>query len=209
MESSSWMGGLLRVCDWISKLAYLNLLWLGFTVVGFGVLGFAPATVAMFTILRKWIMGESSIAIFPLFLSVYKSEFKKANILWSCLLVSVLFMYVDLVLINSMQGILHYMFLSFFVIAFILMLIITVYIFPVYVHFEGSILHYFKSAILLGASFPGRTILMMLSIGTGILISILFPGVGLLFFGSGISFALMYFSFSIFMTKLENTKSFK
>lgn len=206
MESSSWMGGLLRVCDWISKLAYLNLLWLGFTVLGFVIFGFAPATVAMFTILRKWIMGESYLSIFSLFWSVYKSEFKKANILWSCLLVSVLFMYVDWVLIHSMQGILHYMLLIFFVIAFIFILMITMYIFPVYVHFEGSVLHYFKSAILLGASFPGRTFLMMLSVGTGSLVSILFPGVGLLFCGSGISFALMYFSFSIFKTKLAKTK---
>jgi len=198
MESTGWTGGLYRICDWISKFAYVNLLWMFFTLVGLIIFGIAPSTVALFTIIRKWIMGEHHIKIFSSFWEVYKREFKKANILWSSLVVVLLFMYIDLVLIQAMQGVLHYFFLTCFVIMSIILSIILLYIFPVYVHFEGTILHYYKSSILLGTSFPFRTFMMVLAVGTSIFIGLLFPGVAILFFGSGIAFALMYFSYSIF-----------
>ncbi|MGQ4666094.1 YesL family protein [Metabacillus halosaccharovorans] len=198
METTGWTGGIYRICDWISKLAYVNLLWIFFTLAGLILFGIAPSTVALFTIIRKWMMGEHNISIFSSFWNVYKREFKKANILLGSLLVVLAFMYIDLVLIQAMQGLLHYIFLTCFVIMSIILTIIFLYIFPVYVHFEGSILHYYKSSILLGTSFPLRTFMMVLAVGTGLFISLLFPGVALLFLGSGIAFALTYFSYSIF-----------
>ncbi|MCM3440483.1 MULTISPECIES: YesL family protein [Bacillaceae] len=198
METSGWTGGIYRICDWISKLAYVNLLWMFFTLAGLILFGIAPSTVALFTIIRKWMMGEHNISIFSSFWDVYKREFKKANILLGSLLVVIAFMYIDLVLIQAMQGLLHYIFLTCFVIMSIILTIIFLYIFPVYVHFEGSILHYYKSSILLGTSFPLRTFMMVLAVGTGLFISLLFPGVAFLFLGSGIAFALTYFSYSIF-----------
>ncbi|WP_226529639.1 YesL family protein [Metabacillus niabensis] len=198
METSGWTGGIYRICDWISKLAYINLLWMFFTLAGLILFGIAPSTVALFTIIRKWMMGEHNISIFSSFWNVYKREFKKANILMGTLLVVLAFMYIDLVLIQAMQGLLHFVFLTCFVIMSMILLVIFLYIFPVYVHFEGSILHYYKSSILLGTSFPLRTFMMVLAVGTGLFISLLFPGVAVLFLGSGIAFALTYFSYSIF-----------
>ncbi|WP_158638601.1 YesL family protein [Metabacillus litoralis] len=207
MESAGWTSGVLRICDWISKFAYINLLWIFFTLIGFIIFGIAPSTVALFSIVRKWIMGEHNISIFSSFWNVYKSEFKKANILWGTLLCIIGFMYIDLVLINSMQGILHYIFLTCFVIMTFIFSIVLIYIFPVYVHLEGSILQYYKSAILLGTSFPFRTFTMILAVVTGILIGLIFPGVALLFFGSGVAFVLMYLSYSIFASMNLSTNS--
>ncbi|MBD8068648.1 YesL family protein [Bacillus sp. PS06] len=200
METTGLTGGLFRIFDWISKLAYINLLWMFFTLVGFIVIGIAPSTVAMFSIVRKLVMGESDLPIFSTFWSIYKREFKKSNLLSFSLIFILGIMYVDWVLIHAMSGMLHYILLVCFIIISILLSVVLIYIFPVYVHFEGSIFHYYKSAILLGSSFPIRTIIMALAIATGILISIMFPGVALLFFGSGLSFVLMYFSYSIFAT---------
>ncbi|TXC90608.1 DUF624 domain-containing protein [Metabacillus litoralis] len=207
LESAGWTSGVLRICDWISKFAYINLLWIFFTLIGFIIFGIAPSTVALFSIVRKWIMGEHNISIFSSFWNVYKSEFKKANILWGTLLCIIGFMYIDLVLINSMQGILHYIFLTCFVIMTFIFSIVLIYIFPVYVHLEGSILQYYKSAILLGTSFPFRTFTMILAVVTGILIGLIFPGVALLFFGSGVAFVLMYLSYSIFASMNLSTNS--
>jgi uncharacterized membrane protein YesL len=200
MQSHGLTGGFFRICEWITKLAYVNLLWVFFTFVGLVILGLAPSTVAMFSIVRKWIMGESDISIFSSFWSIYKRELKKSNLLWFSLLFIFVFMYVDWVLINAMSGILYYLLLSCFIIIAILLTVVLIYIFPVYVHFEGSILHYYKSAILIGTTFPFRTIIMGITVGAGILLSLFFPGVGLVFFGSGLSFILMYISFTIFKT---------
>lgn len=198
MESNSWMGGLIRICEWITRLAYLNLLWIFFSIVGLIIFGVGPSTVSLFSIIRKWIMGESNISIFPSFWLIYKRELKKANLLWFSFLFIFLIMYVDWVLINSMTGILHNILLGIFVIIALLLAVVLIYIFPVYVHFEGTILHYYKSAFLLGTSFPFRTMIMGIALGTGFLISLLLPGVAILFFGSGLSFVLMYVSYSIF-----------
>ncbi|WP_045514978.1 DUF624 domain-containing protein [Neobacillus niacini] len=61
MESTDWMGKLLGICQWITRLAYINLLWLFFMSVGLFVFGAAPSTAAMFTIMRKWIKGETDL----------------------------------------------------------------------------------------------------------------------------------------------------
>ncbi|WP_396954475.1 DUF624 domain-containing protein, partial [Niallia sp.] len=49
-----------RVYHWsnaIAKLMYVNALWMGCTFLGLGIFGFFPATAAMFSVVRKWIMG--------------------------------------------------------------------------------------------------------------------------------------------------------
>lgn len=198
MQTSGLMGGLFRVCEWITKFAYVNVLWVAFTLVGFIVFGFAPSTIALFSIVRKWILGESEFSILSTFWSIYKREFRKANLLWLLFMTVFTLMYIDWVLINSMQGTFYYFMLGCFIICAMLLTVVLIYIFPVYVHFEGSIFHYLKSALLLGASFPFRTFVMIISVVTCVFLGLLFPGVGILFLGSGISFALMYLSYSLF-----------
>lgn len=44
--------GCYQVFTWIARLAYLNLLWIGFSVLGLGIFVFL-ATVSMFAITRK------------------------------------------------------------------------------------------------------------------------------------------------------------
>lgn len=200
METNGLMGGLYKVCEWVTRLAYLNLLWMLFTFIGFIILGFGPATVAMFSIIRKWLMGERNLSIFSSFWLVYKKEFMKANLLWMSLVAIFIMLYVDWVLINSMNGMLHHLFLGCFIIISVLIVVVLIYIFPVYVQFEGSILHYYKSAFLLGASFPIRTIIITITSAAGILLSLIFPGVGILFLASGLGFVIMYISYTIFST---------
>jgi uncharacterized membrane protein YesL len=40
---------IVTLCDWVAKLAYVNLLWFLFTAAGLLIFGFMPATVALFT----------------------------------------------------------------------------------------------------------------------------------------------------------------
>src|SRR5699024_9512825 len=61
------------------KLAYLNLLWLLFCVLGGFVFGWAPATVSLFTILKKW-TEKKDLRIFRTFFYTFKNEFIKSNV---------------------------------------------------------------------------------------------------------------------------------
>ncbi len=58
------MSALNKAFEWITKIAYLNLLWLGFTLLGLIIFGIFPATAATFTVARKWVTGYPDVAIY-------------------------------------------------------------------------------------------------------------------------------------------------
>ncbi len=66
-------------CEAVVKIAWLNGLWLLFTLLGGVLFGWAPSTAAMCAVIRKWLMGQKDVLIFPLFLDTYKKEFLKVN----------------------------------------------------------------------------------------------------------------------------------
>ncbi|WP_077617167.1 YesL family protein [Bacillus sinesaloumensis] len=152
-----------RWCGAISRLIYLNVLWLLFTVMGLVIAGFVPATVALFSITRKWIMGEEDIPVFSTFWSVYKKEFFKSNLLGLTLFIAGYILYVDLVFLPTTS--VFYMVVRYALIAICsVFIVILLYIFPIYVHFNGSIKTYIKHSVMYGLSHPLVTFSMMLGI---------------------------------------------
>jgi uncharacterized membrane protein YesL len=198
MDSTDWMGKLLGICQWITRLAYINLLWLFFMVLGLFVLGAAPATVTMFTIIRKWIKGESDLPVFTTYWNTYKKEFWKANSLGFILAGISLILYLDWRLISSVQGSLYPILMGCLIGIVFLFLVVTLFIFPVYVQYEYKTLQYIKTAFLLGISYPLYTMVMISAAICIFALSIFFNGVGILFFGSGLSYVLMYISNLLF-----------
>lgn len=75
------MGGFYRISEWIMRFAYVNILWIAFTLIGLVFLGFFPATASLFAVVRKWIQGNNEVPIFSFFWTNYKSSFLKSNIL--------------------------------------------------------------------------------------------------------------------------------
>lgn len=198
MESSVWMGRFYEICQWITRLAFINLLWLLFMVVGIFIFGVAPSTVAMFTIIRKWLRGETDLPIFSTFWETYKKEFWKANRLGFILLGISIVLFLDWRLIGSLQGSLYPILMGCLIGVAFLFLTVLLFIFPVYVQYEYKILQYLKTSFLLGISYPLYTLVMASAATCVFTISIFFNGVGILFFGSGLSFILMYISNLLF-----------
>src|SRR5690625_1006749 len=87
---------LFRVCEIICKMAYVNVLWIIFTLFGLVAFGFFPSTVALFAVTRKWIMGEHSIPVFTTFWSVFRQEFFKSTWLGIGLFIIGYILYIDL-----------------------------------------------------------------------------------------------------------------
>lgn len=79
MELNGFVGVLYRTSEWIMRLVYLNLLWIAFSLLGIVLFGFFPATAAMFSVVRKWIMGETDVRVFKEFWQTYRKEFWKSN----------------------------------------------------------------------------------------------------------------------------------
>lgn len=191
-------GSLYKVCEWMYRLAYLNLLWIIFTFIGFIIVGFGPATVAMYSVMRKWLDSEDDFSVFPTFLAYYRLEFKQANKIGLVLFTVSLFIVIDTRLVGSFDGVILYIFLSSLITVSILLLVVMLYIFPLVVQYKNTTFQYFKSALILGVSFPIRTLLMFGSVLSVVFICLIFPVISFFYLGSGLSFITMFFSDHLF-----------
>lgn len=200
---NSWMNKINHILNWIVRLAYLNLLWIFFTLIGGIVFGFIPSTVVMFSIMRKWLNNDDDFPVLPEFFSHYKQEFMKANILGVILLFVGVFIYIDSQLIVAFKGPIKIMLLGSFATVGVLYMLVLLYIFPVYVQYKNGVFQYIKSALLIGISYPTRTLVMSISVVSLLFICFVFPAISFLFLGSGLSFIIMFFSNHLFIKMTE------
>ncbi|GAE33949.1 YesL family protein [Halalkalibacter akibai] len=190
----NWTGKLLHYLEWGVRVAYLNVLWIAFTLLGLIVLGFMPATAAMFSVLRKWFRGEQDIRLFSTYWQYYKQEFLKINGIGLTLLLIGAILYVDMFFLVSFSHWVSTILLFILGVISFCYVIVLIHIFPVYVHFRLSFFHYFKYALMIGLYQPFRTFLLV--IGTVLITYLLFsyPGTLLLFSGSSVSAYIMWLS---------------
>ena len=102
------MGKLFTLCEWVMKLAYVNLLWFLFSIGGLIIFGVFPATVALFTIVRKWIVKETELPIWRTFLTVFLKEFKSSNKLGLVFIFSGIFLTFDVFYIRTIEGLFQF-----------------------------------------------------------------------------------------------------
>jgi uncharacterized membrane protein YesL len=186
------------ICVWIFRFAYLNILWLLFTLAGAVVLGIFPATIAMFAVERRWIQGDSEFTIFQQFWSAYKQEFVKINLLgYTVTLLSALLVlnyFISASLNNAIGDVLSWLLLG----LLLLCTVAVIYIFPVYVHYDVKYLDYIKHAFVIGISSPLMSLLIVLSFLFYFYVVTIFPGILPLYTGSILSFAVMWFAHCAF-----------
>lgn len=146
--------------EWIVRLVWTNILWFVFIVAGLGVFGIMPATVALFTVTRKWKMGDLDVSILKVFKETFRKEFVRSNILGLIFAAISCFLYVDLKIAENMEGtfsVILYVFISFIILLYLNTLI---HFFPVYVHFNYSLRDYIKQSFIISLISPVSTILM-------------------------------------------------
>jgi len=133
--------------EWLIRLIWTNLLWIFFTVAGLGVFGIMPATVAMFTVTRRWNMKETEFSIWHLFKDTYIKSFKESNLIGLIFLLIGGFLFLDLSFSEQMTGFFS-LFLYVLFLFLLLMLFVTIlFFFPLYVHYTFSIKEYILQAL--------------------------------------------------------------
>jgi uncharacterized membrane protein YesL len=192
--SSSWLEGrIYGICEWITRLAYVNILWGLFTLVGAIFLGVAPATVALFTVVRKWLLfNDNDVPIFKTFFNTYKKEFLQANKIGLFIGLVSYILYIDFLYIANVREAFQLAFSVFLFVILVFYAITLLYIFPIYVHYELRFLQYIKYSFFIGMANPLMTLTMFLSI---ILLTVLFiyiPGLIPFFSVSLVSVVLMW-----------------
>ncbi|WP_407267950.1 YesL family protein [Radiobacillus sp. PE A8.2] len=188
---------LYRLSEWIMKLAYVNFLWIFFTIVGLGVFGFFPGTVAMFTIIRKWLMKDVDAPIFKTFWHAYRKDFLRANILGFSMIVIGYLLYVDYRFFQSTGSLLQPISFIFIILLF-LYFVVFLYIFPVFVHYEYKLFEYIKYSLVIALGKPFQTFVMVMSSFILLFVFQFLPGLIPFFAGSLMSIVLMWIAANAF-----------
>lgn len=200
MELVGVTGRFFKTCEFISKMAYVNLLWILFTVLGLGIFGFMPSTIALFTVTRKWIMGERDIPVFKTFWTTYRKEFFKSTIFGALLFIIGYIIYVDLTLLPT-GGLFTFLRAGIFICG-ILYTILLLYIFPIYVHYDWKKTLYLRYALLIGIAHPHYTALITIGIVALYYICVTIPGLIPFFSVSLFSYVVMWVVYRI-IQKME------
>jgi uncharacterized membrane protein YesL len=200
MEMNRLLTGIYNLCRWITHFAYLNILWILFTLVGAVVLGIVPSTVASFAVARKTAMGEEDVPVFKTFWKTYRSEFIRANGLGLLLTAIGLVWYFDLHFFRQYDGtfftIMNYLMMMIGMVYFIMLL----FIFPVFVHYDLKIYQYVTHALKIGFLKPITIVFMLVGSLCTYYFLIYLPGLIPIF---GISF-FVYFNMWVAYKSFEN-----
>lgn len=193
-------GKLYKSMEFIMNAFLLNLLWL---LLCLPILTIFPATTAMFGVVREW-KKQNDIRIFTAFFRLFRENFKQSFLIGILWLVFTGLLLGDLIIINQLNSSVKYILFSFFFLMGILYLFVSIYIFPVLVHYQVTWKNAIKNALLLSISTLHHTILSILIIAACLVLYFYLPAAMML--GFSISAYLIY---SLVSSRFhhENTKN--
>ncbi|MGN8647430.1 YesL family protein [Gracilibacillus sp. HCP3S3_G5_1] len=163
MNQSGLITKLYAIMEWITRIAYVNILWILFSILGLLIFGLAPATASMFTITRQWLKGNSDVPVFKTFWRSYRAHFIQANLLLWPLAIFAYIIYINYQYLYIVPSSIYYFMQFIFATLVLILLVLLFYIFPVFVHFEYKTFHYYKIALLIGVSNPFLTVTMFIT----------------------------------------------
>ncbi|MFJ7889892.1 YesL family protein [Lysinibacillus xylanilyticus] len=204
MEFEGWKGKLYWTVELITLLAVLQLMWIGLTLLGLVLFGITPATVAMFTTLRKRLLGEDDLKLLvKTYWKTYKMELISSNKIGIIILGIGYFLTINFQLISLFHGMTGLLLLTFFMTISILFCIMVLNIFQIYAHYELPSIRYFAVSILFSVAYPLQMIGSIVGLAVLYLIFSWIPGL-LPFFGVSLTaLFLSWMSSHIFKKKTE------
>ncbi|UAL54435.1 YesL family protein [Metabacillus dongyingensis] len=161
MELNGFYSGIFRVFEWITRLVGLNILWLLFTISGLILFGIFPATAAMFAVARKWVLGDENIRVFHFFWRSFKKEFWKSQLLGYLFLLISFILFIDIKFFLDQGSLLSKFMLLVSINLTIVFLVVIVFLFPAFVHFDWKLFQYLNRSLLIAILNPKLTILMI------------------------------------------------
>ncbi len=193
------MGGFYKLSEWVMKFTYLNILWILFTFLGVILFGFFPATVAMFAVIRMWLKNDIDKPIFKTFVSYYKKEFIKGNLLGLLLIAIGLLMYVNINFLRFSESVFTHFLIWPNLLLSLIFILTLIYIFPVYVHFDSNVFILLKNAFIVMITHPLSTLIMVVLFIAYSYLVITLPVLVPIISGSLLAFLTMGISYRTFM----------
>ncbi|MCD9025638.1 YesL family protein [Cohnella silvisoli] len=225
MEMRGMMGGFYRLSEWIMRLSVTNVLWLltsfPFWLMMISFLGakdteqlkaiiiplaivapftLFPATSAMFSVARKWVLGDTDVPLLKTFFRSYKSNYLQAMIggIFYALLFAILIIDFQ-VYLKQMSG---FQLIAYLFIALLLLLLISLlHFFSLLSHFHMKTIQLLKNALILTIGRPIRSLIMAIGAAAVIFMSTKFTFLIPFFFGSIIA-VYTFYNFNLVIQKM-------
>lgn len=172
----------------IVDLFLLNLLWV---ITSLPLITFFPATAALFSVVRKRVLQKETEGILKSFLRMFKENFKQSFMISTIWSVLALFLYFDYRFINPNISVGQLILYIILVIGILLFCSISIYLFPIMVHFELNWKHVIRNAFFFSLMNPVLTILLLIILGVCTTLFYFYP-VTILFIGSFAAYAVYY-----------------
>ncbi|WP_405096689.1 YesL family protein [Oceanobacillus sp. FSL H7-0719] len=164
MYANRFITSLDRIAVWITRIAFLNILWISYTLLGLIIGGIFPATIAALGVVRKWLMGDEEIKVWETFRRIYKQEFISANGLGWILSVIGAGLYLNFKIIEAFQGQLNMLIPFAFYLTLFFYLLIVVWSFPLKAHYEAGIFRTIINALILGLTKVHISVIIIISL---------------------------------------------
>lgn len=155
-------GRFFRVLEVLVNFFLLNLIWL---ISCLPLVTIFPATAAMFAVSRQWILHHDD-SVFRAFFKHFKANLKQSfviGILWTGF---AFILYMNFLLLTEMEAI-KFVLLLFVMLCTCVLLLTTVFLFPVMVHYDLRVFDIVKNAFMLAIGFLPKSLL-----GIGVIVGI-------------------------------------
>lgn len=153
-----------HITEWVLRLVWTNILWIGFTLLGLVVFGIMPATVALFTVTRKWAQKELDFSIWEVFKEAYVKEWKASNIMGLIFFIIGFILVADIRFFANIEGFYGLFILIFFIVLSLIFVMTLIFFFPIYVHYTFSTKAYLKQSFIYAFVSFKETILILLGL---------------------------------------------
>lgn len=189
---------LYNILEWITRFAYINIIWVFFTLLGGVIFGLIPSTNALFAVIRQWLKGNSDIPIFKSFWSYYKSDFLKSNRLAILIyLFAIIIGYNIFFLHLNMDDLITWTSAPLLA-GMLLYLLFLFYVFPAFVHYDLKVTQIIKNAVLTMLVSPIHTLLIIICLASYYLIVSVIPALFFIFGASFYAFITMWIALRAF-----------
>lgn len=164
-------------CEWIMRIVKLNLICVLTSALGIVVFSFLPALVGGLYVTRGWLKGETDLPIWKRFWQGFKQYYGKSQLLGWILAIGYLILYVDYSFFNRLQGdVIGSLGLGSLVILSGIWMMLTIYIFPLMLTKNLSILRLFKVSFFSIMAYIHYLFIALIGILAILFISYLLPG---------------------------------
>jgi|SRR5699024_3045458 len=175
MKGNQIVSSLDTILTWLTRLAFVNLLWIFFSILGIFVVGIFPATVAAFGVCRKWLLWQKDFPIWSTFKQLYKEDFITSNILgWILTFIGVL-LYVNYRIMTNSGEVFIGIPIAFYLLN-IFYVILNIWSFALLSHYSGSIKQHLKNSFIIGIANVHYSVAITVILFGIIYVSLEFPG---------------------------------